>query len=158
MAEKALVTTTKKRKWESFEQVLGWEAMMAPRLIKAFDLEICLPINLMITDFDNPNTMGTTSVKKDDDDNWYFLISISGNLLDKRDILPTMLHELVHVHCISEALKPEVGKRTMLQIMTDCYNHQGIFAEKCQEIGFRGPFTATSAKPVLLKRLLELDI
>lgn len=95
--------TAGNRKWKSFEDIADWSSAMIPRLIGSFGLEIFFPIQYELADL-KPNVLGSFGLKQDEERGVYGVITISPNVIAKKDILSVLLHELIHAHVISNAL------------------------------------------------------
>lgn len=141
--------------FSSLEEALDWVSIMTPKLIQTFHLTCLGKMSAKFGDL-SPLHLGEATYDKGSDE-LHFIITLNPCLVLKKDILSVLLHELIHVHVWCEMLK-EDNKLTALQMAIDNAKHEGLFAEKCQEVGFKGPFKSTHAKPALVKRLLELDI
>ena len=150
------------KKWNSYEEIADWSSAMIPRLISAFGLSYWFKIVYEMSDDLPTNSMGSFSLKFDDETGEaYGLIKVSADLINKKDILATILHELIHGHCVAFCTMELMGKGITKEEFNEAIKkeqlHDGIFAKRCRDIGFGGDMSSTKPKPALIKKLLSLD-
>lgn len=162
MVKKAAGMTSGNKKWQSWDDLADWSSMMIPRLMESFGLETWFPLRYELTDDLDVNVHGKFGLKYDEEkEEWYGLIRISADLIAKKDILATLLHELIHAHCLSrytlKYLNKEIKRSELEALFKAEHQHEGLFGDLCREAGFGGRMTSTEAKPALIRRLLALD-
>ena len=160
--KKAAGMTSGNKKWTSWDDLADWSSMMIPRLMDSFNLETWFPLRYQLTDDLDVNTQGRFKLEYDEEkEEWYGLIQISADLIAKKDILATLLHELIHAHCLSrytlKYLNKEIKRSELEALFKAEHQHEGLFGDLCREAGFGHSMRSTEAKPALIRRLLALD-
>ncbi len=122
--------TAGNRKWKSFEDIADWSSAMIPRLIGSFGLEIFFPIQYELADL-KPNVLGSFGLKQDEERGVYGVITISPNVIAKKDILSVLLHELIHAHVISNALiEGSQQKKKVVEDVKELKDMKDVEAQK----------------------------